>query len=319
MPRILRGFTVFLAAALLLSAVRAPAFAQVTFGLSVNIGPPALPYYQQPPNPAPNYIWNPGFWAWGPGGYYWVPGTWVAAPNPGLLWTPGYWSAYGGGYGWNAGYWAPQVGFYGGINYGYGYNGSGYYGGRWNGNQFAYNSAVSNVNPTYVRNVYVDRSVVNNYYNNPSFPQVSYNGGRGGIQARPSASQQAVSRERHVSMTATQTQHVQTAAGDRNLYASVNKGRPQQAAVAQPFSSSRKPANYAPVSSQDRQAAQSHVVAHQTTGVQAPQQHVSQPQQHVQQPQQHAQQPQQHAQPPQQHAQQPQQHAQQPQQGKPPG
>ena len=57
----------------------------------------------------------------GGGGYYWVPGTWVQPPRVGVLWTPGYWGFVGGVYAFHAGYWGPHVGFYGGVNYGFGY------------------------------------------------------------------------------------------------------------------------------------------------------------------------------------------------------
>ena len=94
--------------------------AQIGVGISVRIGPPALPVYAQPICPGPGYLWTPGYWAWSDDdGYYWVPGTWVVAPV-GMLWTPGYWGFAGGFYGWHAGYWGPHVGFYGGINYGFG-------------------------------------------------------------------------------------------------------------------------------------------------------------------------------------------------------
>src|SRR5215510_7609695 len=84
------------------SAIPAASFAEVA--ISVNIGPPALPVYEQPPCPADGYIWTPGYWAWGPDGYYWVPGTWVPAPAPGLLWTPGYWAWRDDGvYVWHSG------------------------------------------------------------------------------------------------------------------------------------------------------------------------------------------------------------------------
>ena len=99
---------------------------------------------QQPEIPAPGYIWTPGYWAYGPDGYFWVPGTWVEPPSVGLLWTPGYWGWHDGSYGWNAGYWGPHIGFYGGVNYGYGYGGVGYEGGRWNNGVFAYNRTVNN-------------------------------------------------------------------------------------------------------------------------------------------------------------------------------
>jgi len=63
-----------------------------SIGISVSFGPPPIPYYIQPQNPEPNYIWSPGYWGYDPNdGYYWVPGTWVPAPQYGYLWTPGYW------------------------------------------------------------------------------------------------------------------------------------------------------------------------------------------------------------------------------------
>ena len=47
------------------------------------------------------------------------------APEVGFLWTPGYWGWGGDGFVFYEGYWGPQVGFYGGINYGFGYFGDG--------------------------------------------------------------------------------------------------------------------------------------------------------------------------------------------------
>lgn len=40
--------------------------AQVAVGVSIRIGPPALPVYPQPICPGPGYIWTPGYWAYGP-------------------------------------------------------------------------------------------------------------------------------------------------------------------------------------------------------------------------------------------------------------
>src|SRR5437667_12644629 len=120
-------------------AVPAPSQAQIAVGVSVRVGPPVLPVYAQPICPGPGYIWTPGYWAYGDEGYYWVPGTWVMAPEPGLLWTPGYWGWGESAYIWHAGYWGPHIGFYGGINYGFGYFGSGYEGGYWRDRHFFYN------------------------------------------------------------------------------------------------------------------------------------------------------------------------------------
>src|ERR1700756_5170189 len=130
--------------------------AQVAVEFSVGFAPPPLPVYEQPICPGERYIWTPGYWAWDDDDqdYYWVPGTWVEAPEVGYLWTPGYWAWNGNGYIFHDGYWGPHVGFYGGINYGYGYFGEGYEGGRWDNRRFYYNQSVSNVNVTNVRNVY---------------------------------------------------------------------------------------------------------------------------------------------------------------------
>jgi WXXGXW repeat (2 copies) len=113
--------------------------------VSITIAPPELPVYVQPPCPVEGYIWTPGYWAYGDEGYYWVPGVWVAPPRIGFLWTPGYWGFDGGVYAWHGGYWGPHVGFYGGINYGFGYGGVGFVGGEWAGNVYRYNTAVTNV------------------------------------------------------------------------------------------------------------------------------------------------------------------------------
>jgi hypothetical protein len=137
------------------------AFAGVFF--SVNVAPPAVPVYAQPPIPGDGYIWNPGYWQYGDAGYYWVQGAWVLPPRVGLLWTPGYWGWGGGIYRWHGGYWGPHVGYYGGVNYGHGYFGSGFTGGRWEGNSFHYNSAVWNVNNRNVHNTYVDHAGARNY------------------------------------------------------------------------------------------------------------------------------------------------------------
>ncbi len=127
-----------------------------------SVRPVRSPVHTQPPCPVAGYLWTPGYWAYGDVGYYWVPGVWIAPPRVGVLWTPGYWGFGGGAYLWHAGYWGPHVGFYGGINYGFGYAGVGFVGGAWAGSAFRYNTAVVNVNTAVVRNVYVDRTVINN-------------------------------------------------------------------------------------------------------------------------------------------------------------
>ena len=201
--------------------------AQVGIGISVRVGPPALPVYAQPLCPGPGYFWTPGYWAWSDDdGYYWVPGTWVVAPV-GMLWTPGYWGFAGGLYGWHPGYWGRHVGFYGGINYGFGYGGVGFFGGEWRGGAFFYNRSVVNVNVRNVTNVYSRTVVVNNTRN------VSFNGS-GGIEARPTRQEQEFEREPHTSALSTQSEHEHAASQNRQLFASENHGRPAIAATAKP-------------------------------------------------------------------------------------
>jgi len=107
---------------LLIPLLSLAGFAQVSIGIVVHFGPPAIPVYVQPPCPAPGYIWVPGYWAWDPdfGDYYWVPGTWVLTPMPGYLWTPGYWAWISIGFFVFAAFWGPVIGFYGEIIYVFG-------------------------------------------------------------------------------------------------------------------------------------------------------------------------------------------------------
>ena len=95
-----------------------------------------------------------------PYGYYWVPGVWVEPPYVGGLWTPGYWGFYGGRYLFYPGHWGLHMGWYGGINYGFGYVGFGYEGGYWNGGHFFYNRVYNNINGRGVHNVYSYRANV---------------------------------------------------------------------------------------------------------------------------------------------------------------
>src|ERR1700674_1096371 len=221
-----------LLAALAVTASPSTPSAQISIGISIRIAPPELPVYVQPEIPGPGYLWSPGYWAWGDDDYYWVPGTWVEAPSPGLLWTPGYWGYSDEGiYVWNGGDWGPTVGFYGGINYGFGYGGVGFFGGRWEGGVFAYNTAVTNVGSTHITNVY-NQTVVNNttIINN----NTSFNGGKGGTSAQPTPQEQAAAQEKHVPATALQAQHQQAASTNRALFASVNNGKPAVAASPKP-------------------------------------------------------------------------------------
>jgi hypothetical protein len=215
-----------------LLTIPAQSRAQVSVGIFVQFGPPALPVYEQPLCPGDGFIWTPGYWAWDPEyeEYYWVPGTWVEAPEVGLLWTPGYWAWERGAFFFHEGYWGRHVGWYGGISYGFGYFGHGYEGGRWDNGRFYYNRSVTNVNITEVHNVY-NTTIINR-----NETRVSYNGGDGGIRERPSREEESFSRERHIAPVSAQNQLIREARGNRELRASVNQGRPPIAATQRPGS-----------------------------------------------------------------------------------
>ena len=187
--------------ALVMLAVPATSFGGVI--LSVAIAPPVLPVYAQPICPGPGYMWTPGYWAYGPAGYYWVHGTWVLAPYVGALWTPGYWGWSGGLYVWHGGYWGHHVGFYGGVNYGFGYTGVGYAGGYWHNGVFAYNRSVNHVSGANFHTY--NRTVINH-----ESSRVSYNGGKGGLSARPN--QQHTASASHGTHSSGQSAHRSSAA-----------------------------------------------------------------------------------------------------------
>jgi hypothetical protein len=222
--------TSLVSAALALSVLAYPvaSSAQIAVGVSITLAPPELPVYDQPPIPGPGYIWTPGYWAYGDDGYYWVPGTWVEPPTVGYLWTPGYWGWREGVYVWNAGYWGPHIGYYGGINYGFGYVGVGYAGGYWSGGVFSYNRTVNNFGSVNITNVYNKTVIVNN----TTVTNVSYNGGTGGTTAKPTTQELAAAQDRHIGATQAQTQHQMTASTNRGMLASVNNGKPTIAATS---------------------------------------------------------------------------------------
>ncbi len=224
----IRSIRTTLLFALVVLSMSAASFAQI--GVAITIGPPPIPVYEQPLCPGDGYLWVPGYWAYDYDidDYYWVPGTWVLAPEVGFLWTPGWWGWEGGHFRWWEGYWGPRVGFYGGINYGFGYFGHGFEGGRWDGGHFFYNRAVMNINVTEIHNVY-NTTVIDRNENH-----VSFNGGNGGINERPRPEEEAAAHDRHIPPVAEQTQHIQAARGNPQLRASANMGRPPVAATAKP-------------------------------------------------------------------------------------
>ena len=197
--------------------------------------PPPIPDYDQPQAPGDDYLWTPGYWGYADMGYYWVPGVWVEAPYEGALWTPGYWGYRNHRYGFYRGYWGPHIGYYGGIDYGFGYIGFGYQGGYWGGGHFNYNRSVNNVNITVVHNVY-NRSVGDGRRGGD---RISFTGGVGGLQVRARPAEMAAQREMHAQPMSAQMQNERAASGNRAQFATQNHGRPASFAVSQPLTADR--------------------------------------------------------------------------------
>jgi hypothetical protein len=206
-----------------IGALITPAEAQVAVTISASIAPPLLPVCEQPPIPGPGCMWIPGYWAWDGSEYYWTPGYWATPPAVGLYWTPPYWAWNNGVFVFNAGYWGPTVGFYGGINYGFGYTGYGHQGGFWRNNAFVYNRTVNNFGNVNIANSY--SQPVPNPNNH-----VAFNGGNGGTTARPTQAQIAA-RAHGTPPTAEQTQHQEVASRNLVLGFKTNHGNPSITAM----------------------------------------------------------------------------------------
>ncbi len=218
--------------ALLLAALPLTA-AHAFVDVSISVAPPVIPVYEQPPCPVEGYLWTPGYYGYGDDGYYWVPGVWCAPPRVGFLWTPGYWGYDDGFYAFHTGYWGPTVGFYGGVDYGYGYGGYGYYGGRWDGGVFRYNTAVTRVNTTIIRNTYVNKTVIRG----GARPGGASFNGRGGISARPDARQLAAARGPRVQPTGAPGGETGSGGAQRDRRSAGATATPQRAVTARTFPS----------------------------------------------------------------------------------
>ena len=232
----MRFFVPALSLALAVAALSGatPAFAQTCtcagYAFRTEEPPPPLPDYDQPPLPEAGAMWTPGYWAWNGFDYYFVPGVWVRPPHQGLLWTPGYWTFVEGGYGFSPGYWGERVGFYGGVDYGYGYHGVGYRGGRWENGRFFYNRAANNLGRVEIVDVYEQPIVIESRRDR----RVSFNGGPAGVTLRPTVEELRLAQDKHERPTLPQLAHARQAAMSPEAFRANNFGKPSIGAVARP-------------------------------------------------------------------------------------
>jgi hypothetical protein len=181
-------------------------------------------------------------------------------PYTGALWTPGYWGFYSNRYWFHPGHWGLHIGYYGGINYGFGYIGVGYEGGYWNGGRFTYNRLYNNVNERRVHNLYsynagnramANREAFNRESNNA---RPSFHGGTGGTQVRPRPSEAAAWREPTAPRMNTQVQHAQRYQSSPGQFANTNHGQPARPTVSRPIRADRnvQPTTHSQGASQER-------------------------------------------------------------------
>lgn len=71
----------------------------------VNQAPPAPLQDTMAPQPSPQDVWIPGYWAWRNNQQQWIQGHWEIPPHPGATWVPARWEQNGNEYEFVDGYW----------------------------------------------------------------------------------------------------------------------------------------------------------------------------------------------------------------------
>ncbi|WP_263368002.1 hypothetical protein [Edaphobacter bradus] len=98
--------TWFLSTVLAASALSAPAFGQVSIGVTIGTPPPPIQYEVAPPPPQVGYVWIGGYWTPNDGRYVWYPGRWVRPPYEDGEWRAARWEHGDHGWRYREGYWA---------------------------------------------------------------------------------------------------------------------------------------------------------------------------------------------------------------------
>jgi hypothetical protein len=74
--------------------------------VSTTQAPPPVQNEVQPPQPAANVTWAPGYWYWSGANWIWIEGSWVSPPRPGLTYVSPRWVLRGGSWLFVSGGWA---------------------------------------------------------------------------------------------------------------------------------------------------------------------------------------------------------------------
>ena len=127
-----------------------------------------------------------------------------------------------------------HVGFYGGVDYGFGYVGDGYEGGRWDNGRFFVQPRRHQHQHTYASRSTApsNGSGVNNRQRRTR--TVSFNGGPDGTTVKPTREEMQAERAKHVAPTRVQLENARSASHDQDFFFSNNKGKPRVAATEKP-------------------------------------------------------------------------------------
>lgn len=96
------------------TVIQAPAPAAATPPPAATTPPPVIVVNQPPPaplrdtmspQPAPDEVWIPGYWAWRDNQQQWIAGHWETPPHPGATWVPPRWEQRGSDWVFVDGYW----------------------------------------------------------------------------------------------------------------------------------------------------------------------------------------------------------------------
>ena len=90
------------------STLTAPAFGQVSIGVTIGTPPPPIRYEVPTPMPQAGYVWVNGYWAPYGGHYVWRQGYWSHPPYYGAAWRPARWVHDGPQWRYYQGGWGPR-------------------------------------------------------------------------------------------------------------------------------------------------------------------------------------------------------------------
>ena len=189
--------------------------------------PHRCPSMSSPRPPRPTISGPPATGTGVPAGYYWIlaPGVRSLLRRP---LDPRLLGLCHNRLGFHRGFWGPHIGFYGGINYGFGYTGVGYHGGYWRGNNFYYNRSVNRVNTNITTSTTAPSSSTTSTASPTTAAEAASPTDHGQPRSKPCAAREPRPCPLRSSTSAKQHKN-------RQQFYNVNRGRPAMVAAPRPI------------------------------------------------------------------------------------